>query len=246
MGCPELAAIPDQTVALLRNLAASENVSLVILSGRSISDLQSRAGVDCILAGNHGLEIEGGGISFVHECAGTMRHAVDCACWDLEAALAGVRGVLVERKGLTATVHYRQVPVDLQGWLEAAVGLTMRRYDSRLSLRPARKAWEVLPRIDWNKGSALLFVLRCLAGERPLVICAGDDVTDEDMFRAVPEAISIQVGGRSPTAARYHLNGPAQLAAFLENLLSAVRAVSLPDDSGDLIPVGRRAGQGIH
>ena len=218
---PEQAAMPDETTAILHELSGSERVSIAILSGRSIADLKAKVGLDCIRVGNHGLEIEGRGISFVHEGARALVSAIDFACWDLEAAMVGVRGVFVERKGLTATVHYRQAPADLDNWIETTVRLTMLPYVSRLGLRPARKAWEIRPRVEWDKGSALKYVLNRIGATDPLLICAGDDTTDEDVFAAFADAISIQVGGKSRTEARYHVNGPAQLAAFLRELRPA-------------------------
>lgn len=220
---PEQAEIPGETAGLLRELAVSEGVFLAIVSGRSLVDLKHRVKLDCIHVGNHGLEIEGKGISFAHDGAGLLRYAINDACWDLEAALEGVRGVFVERKGLTATVHYRLAPSDLVGWIETSIQVTMRPYASRLTFRAARRAWEIGPRINWNKGSALKFVLRQIGMVEPLVICAGDDATDEDMFNVLPDAISIQVGDRCPTAARYHVAGPAQLATFLGTLAPLVR-----------------------
>jgi trehalose-6-phosphatase len=58
----------------------------------------------------------------------------------------------------------------------------------------------------------------------PLLICAGDDATDEDMFRVLPDVISVQVGDRLPTAARYRVDGPAGLVKFLEVIGVAIRA----------------------
>jgi trehalose-phosphatase len=176
--------------------------------------------------GNHGLEIEGQGISFVHEYARQVRHAIEFACADLESALAGVCGLLVEDKGLTATVHYRMAPAHLLGWIDATIHVVMRPFASWLSVNPARKAWEIRPRIDWNKGSALGLVLDRMGGVNPLLICAGDDTTDEDMFRVLPDAISVQVGDRLPTAACYRVDGPAGLVKFLEVIAVAIQAGS--------------------
>ncbi len=214
---PELAAVPPGTMQVLRDLSASERLRVVILSGRSLADLQARIQADCILAGNHGLEIEGDGIRFLHEGAARARPAIDCICSDLREVLESITGVLVEDKGLSATVHYRQVPRDLWPWIEATVHGVMRPYAQWLVLKPARKAWEMRPRVEWDKGSALDLVLGHFRGEDQAVICAGDDATDEDMFRVRSGCISVQVGNR-PSAARYSVDGPAGLALFLSYL----------------------------
>ena len=219
---PELAAIPVETSLLLRDLASIPKLVLAILSGRSIADLKSRVGLDCIFVGNHGLEISGGGIHFVHDRARGLQQAVELACADLAAVHEGIPGVEIENKGFTATLHYRRAPDDLAGWIEATTRTILRPYRRWLEIRPARKAWEIRPRLNWNKGSALSMIVDHV-GRGSLVICAGDDECDESMFRISPECISIQVGGRLHTSGRYSVDGPAELAAFLQHLLPAVK-----------------------
>ena len=91
-GTPEAARLPPQTADVLSELAASDRFSVAVVSGRSLADLKGRLGLDVIYVGNHGLEIEGPGISFVHPEAEALRGAIDQACWDLEAAFEGVPG----------------------------------------------------------------------------------------------------------------------------------------------------------
>jgi trehalose-phosphatase len=217
---PEHAILPKQTAAILRDLNASEEVTLAIVSGRSISDLRQRLGLECIYAGNHGLEIEGRGISFVHPQAAILRPVLLCACRDLDAAIAGIDGAFVERKELSATVHYRQTPAPLHDRLGRMVFRALKPFANCLDLFPARKAWEVRPRVAWNKGAAIEFLLGRMCCRRPLVICAGDDATDEHMFSAAADGISIRVGSPSDTGARYSVADPAELAVFLARLRS--------------------------
>jgi trehalose 6-phosphate phosphatase len=217
---PEAAALPRATTVLLERIAASENISLAIVSGRSIADLKRRVDLDCIYVGNHGLEIEGRGLSFLHSGAVARRPVLHCACADLDMAVAGSAGAFVERKDLSATVHFRQVAEHLHERVRNAVFDAMRPYAACLDLTPARKAWEVRPRVAWHKGAALEFLVAGYGADRPLVICAGDDITDEHMFEAGADDVSIQVGNGAETAARYGAAGPAELAAFLAHLVS--------------------------
>lgn len=213
---PEDARIPSATRETLRELSCSEDVTLAVLSGRSVDDVRQKVGLNVIYAGNHGLEIEGPGISFLHNGAQLLQAAVNACCRDLEQVLAGVPGILLERKGLTASVHYREAPRDLEPWLEAAVQIAARQHAPHLRIVPALKAWEIRPAVDWNKGSAARLLLGRIAASRPVLVCAGDDEADEDMFRAVPHAVSIKVGGSAPTRARYRASGPDELAEFLK------------------------------
>jgi trehalose 6-phosphate phosphatase len=215
---PGDAAVPAESLALLRSLNDVPGVTLAIVSGRSLADLKSRIELQAFYVGNHGLEIEGPGLSYVHEDGGHFREAVDLACWDLRAAFCAVPGVLVESKGMTATLHYRQAPANLSGWIKATARMVLSPYRPALTLEPALKAWEVRPRVAWNKGTALEFLLRHTGDADPLLICAGDDIGDEAMFDCRPNAISIHVGGRLRTRARYRVDDPAELVEALRRL----------------------------
>ena len=72
---PEAARLPSETARVLREIAALDRFSLAVVSGRSLADLKRRLALDAIYVGNHGLEIEGGGFSFVHEQAERMRRS---------------------------------------------------------------------------------------------------------------------------------------------------------------------------
>jgi trehalose 6-phosphate phosphatase len=214
VGTPDEAELPPETMDVLRELASSDRYSVAVVSGRSLVDLKRKLSLDVTYVGNHGLEIEGPGLSYVHPRAEVARTAIDQACWDLEAALGGIRGVAIERKDLSATVHYRQAPADLASWIEATVNAAVRPYLSKIFVGPAHHAWEIRPRLHWNKGSAVRLLLERLGAVTALV-CAGDDATDEDMFDIRHCEISIKVGSPRNTRARYYVEDIGELADFL-------------------------------
>jgi trehalose 6-phosphate phosphatase len=88
--------------------------------------------------------------------------------------------------------------------------------------------YEIQPKLDWDKGKAVLYLLEALDLKRNDVIpiYLGDDVTDEDAFRALKGiGIGIFVGrasdpevGERTTAADYVLNTPEEVGRFLESL----------------------------
>ena len=215
---PEDAVLPEAIAGRLAAAAGREDIFIAVLSGRAVADLRRRIGISCILAGNHGLEIEGPGFSYVHPGAASRVPELLRACADLEAALAGVAGVLVECKGLSATVHFRNVESCLHGRVRASVEQVIRQYAGSFDVAAARKAWEIRPRVEWHKGDALRHIVAHAGPGAPLVICAGDDAGDEPMFEAVPDAISIHVGSGAGTSARYSVASPAELAVFLGQL----------------------------
>jgi trehalose-phosphatase len=94
-----------------------------------------------------------------------------------------------------------------------------------------KKVYELLPDIEWDKGKAVLWLLEALGLDREnsRSIYIGDDVTDEDAFRALERrGIGILVSEESqPTAARYSLGEPAEVERFLRLLTVRLRLVEL-------------------
>ena len=95
-------------------------------------------------------------------------------------------------------------------------------------MTPGKMVYEVQPRIDWDKGKAVLHLIWTLDLDRDAVVplYVGDDVTDEDAFEAlegrgigvfVGYADDPESGGRS-TAADYVLNTVEEVEIFLDRL----------------------------
>ena len=73
---------------------------------------------------------------------------------------------------------------------------------------------EYLPAAAWTKGDAVRWIahdVERLTGQPPWVAYFGDDLTDEDAFRAIDEGVSVVVGRRA-SAARYRLESTADVA----------------------------------
>ena len=88
--------------------------------------------------------------------------------------------------------------------------------------------FRIQPDIDWDKGHAVRWLLERLQLDRPdvLPVYLGDDVTDEDAFRALQgRGLAIVVRGDDgrATAADYALEGPDDVKRFLEWLIEPGR-----------------------
>jgi trehalose 6-phosphate synthase/phosphatase len=69
-----------------------------------------------------------------------------------------------------------------------------------------------------DKGSAIAKIIPTARFD--FILCIGDDVTDEDMFRqlqATPEAYTIKVGDET-SGARYNLYDPAMVQSLLQDI----------------------------
>lgn len=224
---PELANLNPRTRALLQKLAHHHNFAVGIVSGRALSDLKGRVDLEGITyGGNHGLEIEGPGLSLVNPLAQEMKPLLRLLHLALLQAFSAVKGVLVENKGLTLSVHYRQVEESqsqaVKSALESVVASTSAGGKVRTTM--GKKVYEVRPAVDWDKGKAieLLWQKHSRGGKRKsLPIYLGDDLTDEDGFRAVARlgGISIFVGDEATQSqASYFLRSPSEVEKLLELL----------------------------
>jgi trehalose 6-phosphate synthase/phosphatase len=134
----------------------------------------------------------------------------------LQAIARRTPGAIVERKDASVAFHHRRCDPTLAGerLREVRHVLSLGLLGSDAEILEGNKVLEVRVR-GIDKGA---LARRLCATGADLIVAAGDDRTDEDMFRVLPDdAISIRVG-RGATHARYRLDGPFQLRAALERL----------------------------
>jgi alpha,alpha-trehalase len=223
---PELAVLSDEMRATVRELATLCTVAVV--SGRDRADVQALVGLDeLVYAGSHGFDIAGPeGLRIQHEKGADYLPALACAHEPLGEALRGIEGVLLERKRFAIAVHFRQVAeVDVDR-VEVAVDEVVERFP-KLRKTYGKKIFELRPRIAWDKGKAVLWLLEALnlGGDDVLPLYLGDDVTDEDAYAALRDrGIGILVADSvCLTAARYVLRDPDEVARFLRSLIGMLK-----------------------
>jgi trehalose 6-phosphate synthase/phosphatase len=199
---------------------ARPDTDVAVVSGRALEDVKSRIDQSgLILAGNHGLEIAGPGVEpyrhpdIAHYEARAKQLAISLKAIDYE-------GVWVEQKGASLTLHYRQADHGVHAQIGEVANEMIR--DAGFQARDALCAVEARPPIGWDKGHAVLHVLRSRYGpawsERLQVIYIGDDETDEDAFRALRGLGStFRVGGADrPTQARRRVSDVVSVQRMLE------------------------------
>ena len=213
----------------LITLAQKPAFSVGVISGRAIAELKSMVAIAGIYyAGNHGLEIEGPGLSYVNPTAASGRDIIKELAAQLEVELANIEGIIIQDKGLSISVHYRLVAKGKEGPVEDIVQrLTAALRDKgKIVLSSGKKVWEIRPPVDWDKGKAAEFIGTKIKANlklpRLLTIYLGDDITDEDAFSVVrrPEGWSIYVGAESASsAAGYFLTSTAEVELLLSRLI---------------------------
>jgi len=226
---PEEAVLPPEVRAKLRALVAKPALSVGIISGRALPEVKALVAVDGVYyAGNHGLEIEGPHLSYINPIATASRALLEELARKLSERLGHIEGVIIEDKGLSLSVHYRLVRESDQAQAaQIFAQVTSPQLErGRIRVTSGKKVWEVRPPIDWHKGKAVETIVReikaSLSLRQALSIYLGDDLTDEDAFRAVHRlgGWSILVGQENPLSqASLFLDSPVQVSVFLSRLL---------------------------
>ncbi len=220
---PADAVLRPGNAELLEEMGRSARFTVGILSGRSLSDVSGRVGIPgLVYAGNHGLEIRGPGLEYVHPAAAASIPAISDAAERLIADLSDIPGAIVEFKELTLTAHYRLTPPQYHDSIAMifldTVGPLLATGSCRVTA--AKMAMELRPAVDWHKGHALELIRFQLASDAfPVYI--GDDETDEDAFQSAQSAggAGIYVGpSDAVTHAVYRFNSPSDVSTALTDL----------------------------
>jgi trehalose-phosphatase len=221
---PKEAALSSSMRETVRALAAK--VPLAVLSGRDLEDLRQRVNIEEIVyAGSHGFDIVGPR-GLRKQVAPEFLPILEDAEKELKQKLRDIADARLERKRFSIAAHYREVPDERAPQVEQAVSEVAARH-RKLRKMAGKKVYELQPDVDWNKGKALLWLLEAMSSEsrEMLPIFIGDDLIDEDAFRAVKRCgVGIVVNEKPrATAARYTLTDPAEVEHFLRDILARLR-----------------------
>ncbi|MEM8825839.1 MAG: trehalose-phosphatase [Pseudomonadota bacterium] len=195
----------------LATLSTRLDDRLAIVSGRALIDLDAHLG-ECPVAmsGSHGGELRCADRSALDAYTRPVPAPVRAA---LRRFADGQPGLLYEDKTIGAALHYRGAPGRQADMLAFAEGLAT-THD--LTVSRGKMVVELMP-AGFDKGTAVTaFMARPpFAGAIPIFV--GDDVTDEDGFRAAARlgGFGVLVGAPRETAARYRLDGPGAVHDWL-------------------------------
>jgi trehalose 6-phosphate phosphatase len=202
---PDSAGMRIRTQGLLHRLALL--YPCVVVSGRAREDVLGKLnGVRVArVIGNHGAETE------------TTRksgYVVDRWLAALELELGLVPGLWIENKGYSLAVHYRRSGQKAEARRKI---LAAARNLEGVHVFGGKQVVNLAPRNAPNKGDAL-------AAERDRLACAwvlyvGDDETDEDAFALSGNVVSVRVGRKVRSHARYYVRSQNEIDDLLEVLV---------------------------
>lgn len=210
---PGAAHVDDALLSLLARLHQVCGGALALVSGRALADLECRLGrLRLPLAGQHGLERRDAA-NRVHVHAASLA-ATRAMQRRLAPLLARYPGLVLEDKGLTLALHYRQAP-QLAGYLHRVVRGWLAQHGAGLQLQKGKHVLEIKP-AGGDKGSAIgaFMAEPPFRGRTPMYI--GDDVTDEHGFAMVNRlgGYTIKVG-QGRTCAGWRLPDVDAVRAWL-------------------------------
>lgn len=221
---PDEAAPPEEVLEVLKALLKDPKNHITISSGRDQQTLTKWFNdLPVTLAGEHG--------AFLRE-NGIWRSNLMEKDWNpeiihiLSKMVEKTPGSFLEMKKTALVWHYRKV----DSWTAAL------REQQLINLLRNKCAREALQMVRGNKileiksiGCDKGWVVKRLQQERmhDFILGIGDDTTDEDMFRAMPErAYTLKVGQVS-TAARFYIKSQSEVLPLLRKLLKKTEEESL-------------------
>lgn len=216
---PRSVVVPPDLVPTLDGLLERTSGALALVSGRSLDD------IDWIFAparypsvGGHGAEMR---LSIDSEAVAT--HAPPMSP-DLKRRFAAIAemdsGILVEDKGYSFALHFRQVP-----HLETAIydAVSVIRADlpnAPIEVLPGKAVCEIKHSgVTKATGVRELMSHEPFKSRRPVFL--GDDVTDETVFAIMPDfnGLSFSVG-RQARGVAGTFSGPSDVRRWLASLLN--------------------------
>ena len=213
---PGKIVIPDDVNRRLITL--QQMAPVAVITGRSRADALTHLGfTPAYLAGNHGAEglpgHEGEEGGYVSLCS-NWKKQLGTLLPDQEAA-----GIVLEDKGATLTLHYRNSENREQAHGEILNAI------ARLVPQPRSGSGKfvenIAPQAAPHKGAAVLSIMAHLGCSRALFV--GDDETDEDVFRLDDARImGIRVGMNPSSASRYYLRDQNEIGELLERIRDAI------------------------
>ncbi|MDR3697576.1 bifunctional alpha,alpha-trehalose-phosphate synthase (UDP-forming)/trehalose-phosphatase [Mucilaginibacter sp.] len=215
-------ANPDRELfAIIDKLTEDPANEVVMISGRKHKNLGEWFGdKNVYLVAEHGAWYKEKNKSW-HKISGLSDSWKQDILPVLETYVDRTPGSFIEEKTYSLVWHYRNAQKGL-GELRATELMNNLKYlasDKGLQLLPGDKVLEV-KNVEINKGKAALLLVE--KDNYDFIIAFGDDYTDEDIFKSLPDnAVTIKVGS-NVSAAKFYLRNPVEVRKLLLSFTESV------------------------
>jgi len=215
---PEKARPDAELLKLLAELNNNARNEVVLISGRDKNTLDKwLGGLKTAMVAEHGvwMKAKGGEWGMMTGLSDDWKNEVRAV---LKLAVDRIEGSLIEEKDYSLAWHYRKANprISERHIREIVNDLLNLTANSNLKVLEGSKVVEVKS-ANLNKGlTAKQWISR---QDWDFILAIGDDVTDEDLFRALPEnAWSIKVRP-GVSAAKFSLDSPDEVRSLLKELM---------------------------
>jgi trehalose 6-phosphate phosphatase len=148
----------------VRGLA--ERCRVCVVSGRDRRVVQELMGVDdLIVAGSHGFDIWSlREDTLEHEAGGDFEELIERVTARVREEADPIEGSLVEPKKASVALRYRLVADADRPRIAAIVDRLLAEHPNELKVTPGKMVYEIQPRLEWDKGNAVLYLLETRDG----------------------------------------------------------------------------------
>lgn len=226
---PNQAKLSKRMKNLLTKLSKKEGFYLAILSGRELKNLKKRINLqNVIYAGNHGLEGEILGKKYLFPVPSKALWTLGNIQKQLNQIADKFKGTFIEDKGLTLSFHYRLVDKQQISEIKLLINQALKPYitNGLVSVIAGKKVIDITPNVNWSKGHFADLIIKKITDRiktRPVAIVIGDDTTDENVFQKLENQITITVGEKHQSMAKYYMKNTGEAFQFLEWVNSKIK-----------------------
>jgi len=209
---PDNAIVTEDIHSLITQIRAF--LPVAIITGRSLENIMDIIGIrQMLFAGNHGAEIWDGNSQVINQDIDESKQTMEHLLEQLRDSLSSIQGVIIEDKGITASIHFRMVNTQDICKMHNIFWSITDNFKDLFKITSGKKVFEIRPYGIWNKGNAVSWIWKNY-GKNRTPIYIGDDTTDEDAFRAIRgEGIGISVGKNNE--ADYYVNSQKDVKKLL-------------------------------
>ncbi len=213
---PELAVLNEETKDILKSLISDPHNKVVIISGRKREFIEEQfKNLDTVLVAEHGYFIK------YPETGWESSLDLDLSWKDeitplLNDYVDRCNGSMIEEKYASLVWHYRNADEEIAmmriNELKDDLSEILKN-EPKLYVLEGDKVLEIKS-ILYDKGTSASVLIN--KEEYDFILAIGDDSTDEDLFKVVPEhGYTIKVGS-SPTNARFNVIDQSQITGILK------------------------------
>lgn len=217
---PHMAHPPASTLEIIKSLALNQKYEVFIISGRKGEDLEKWfKGVPVTLISEHGFNI-------LYPNATEWKHLYSNIhfTWKNKVKkiftqyVATTPGAFIEEKKSAMVWHFRRADPEFGEWKAQQLmsNLIEMMTNESVVVNHGKLIVEVSSS-QINKGAAVRYFMK--ENKYDLILCAGDDKTDETMFKIQHSKVMTVKIGKGETYAKYKVLSPLVFREFLKKLV---------------------------